>query len=82
MPALKFTEGWYTVKDTAKIMRVSTQTVRRLITSGRLRALNLSLGTKQPLWRIHEQWIADYAQSLPQEILEVPNNAGLSCSDY
>lgn len=35
-----FTEGWRTLKEVAEILRVSPTTVRRLITTGRLRANN------------------------------------------
>ena len=61
-----FTGGWRTLKEVAEILRVSPTTVRRLITTGRLRANNTSCATR-PLWRIHEQWIADYAQNTPEQ---------------
>lgn len=51
-----FTQGWLTLSEVAEFLRVSPTTVRRLITTGRLRANNTSCATR-PLWRIHEQWI-------------------------
>ena len=66
-----FTQGWLTLSEVAKILRVSPTTVRRLITTGRLRANNTSCATR-PLWRIHEQWIADYAQDIPEQKEEKP----------
>ena len=73
-----FTEGWRTLKEVAEILRVSPTTVRRLITTGRLRASNTSCATR-PLWRIHELWIADYAQNTPEQKEE--NNAPMQTAE-
>ena len=37
-----FTQGWLTLSEVAEFLRVSPTTVRRLITTGRLRANNTS----------------------------------------
>ncbi len=63
-----FTQGWLTLSEVAKFLRVSPTTVRRLITTGRLRANNTSCATR-PLWRIHEQWIESGLQDIRQKTL-------------
>ena len=74
----KFSEGWHTLTEVAEIFRVSPTTVRRLITTGRLKANNTSCATR-PRWRIHEQWIDDYAQNTPEQKEE--NNAPMQTAE-
>lgn len=76
-----FNEGWFTLLDVAKILRVSPSTVRRLITSGRLQANNTSCATR-PRWRIHELWLEEYATCLPvQPEKKEASNATMQTSE-
>lgn len=62
-----FTQGWLTLRDVAEILLISPATVRRLIAAGRLKANNVSISTIRPMWRIHPQWLEEYATGLPAQ---------------
>ncbi|MBB5142517.1 helix-turn-helix domain-containing protein [Desulfovibrio intestinalis] len=73
MTEVPFTQGWLTLRDVAEILLISPATVRRLIASGRLKASNVSSSTIRPLWRIHPQWLEEYATSQPEHLEKEEN---------
>lgn len=75
MSETPFTNGWLTLQDVSKILLISPTSVRRLIASGSLRARNASTSKTRPMWRIHPNWLTDFAMGLPvqPEKEEAPN---------
>lgn len=58
---------WLTISDISAILKICRETARKLITSGRLRALDVSKdGAKKPLWRVHIQWFEEFVNSSPK----------------
>ena len=53
----------YTVADVAKALGSSTKSVRYLIRTGRLDAINVSLGERSPRFRITAQAFEEYLAS-------------------
>lgn len=57
---------WLTIKDISARLGVSGESVRLLIVTNKLRALNVSArGTKKPQWRVHVKWFEEYSESAP-----------------
>lgn len=52
-----------TVAEVAQRLQTGPRQVLQMIASGRLRAVNISSGSKQPRWRIHEDAILEFATS-------------------
>lgn len=72
-----FTKNWFTLRDVAGILRVSPSTVRRLIMSGRLKANNASTSEIRPMWRIHSNWLKDFALGQPAQTEDEVTNGSL-----
>ena len=59
----KETAEYLSIKQTAALLAVSSQTIRRAIYSGKLKAHDVSNGDHKAHWRIHKQDLAQYVRS-------------------
>lgn len=53
-------EPLFTPNEVADKLKVTAEQIRSLIRSGQLSAVNISIGTKRPLYRITQQALDDF----------------------
>ena len=55
-------EAWLKIGDVARILNISVGQTRRLVTSGRLRAKDMSLSGLRHQWRVHPVWLREFQE--------------------
>jgi len=56
-------KGFYTISEVASILSVNYMTVRRLVESGKIKALNIGEGTQRNTYRISAAELNNFIQS-------------------
>ena len=77
-------DGFWTPTQIAEYLSVSGATVRRLIVSGQLRAVDISVG-KKPCYRVRSSHLEEYLASrqvLPAERSQVKQRYRSNVPDY
>lgn len=60
---------WLTINDVSIALKLSRQSVSRLIGSGALKARDVSTSNR-PHWRIHRQWLEEFKAERPQALAD------------
>ena len=53
----------YTVKELCTFLNIHSTKIYKLIESGKLKAVNISTGSKRPNWRIPDEWLKEFLNS-------------------
>ena len=50
----------HTVKEVSEFLNIHPTKLYKLIESGKLKAVNISTGSKRPNWRVPDEWLKDF----------------------